>query len=157
VARSSELKEVRVTTRVPGAKLSAVLAVAVTLAGTALADGVALAEGEPSLVGPIWVAEDIGRRGVIDDVQSHVAFTAEGQAQGSSGCNNFRGAYALRGETLEIGPLASTKKACPPAIMDQETRFFEALAQTRSYRFENGLLYLSDAQGMPVMRLWRRD
>jgi putative lipoprotein len=149
-----------VTTRVPGAdaaKLYAVLAVAVTLAGTVLADGVAPVEGEPSLVGPTWVAEDIGRRGVIDDLQSHVTFTAEGLAQGSGGCNNFSGAYTLRGEALGIGPLASTKKACPPAIMDQEARFFEALAQTRSYRFDNGLLYLSGARSMPVMRLWPRD
>jgi len=149
-----------VATRVPGAdaaKLYAGLAVAVALAGTALADGVAPVEGAPSLVGPAWVAEDIGRQGVIDDLQSHVTFTAEGRAQGSGGCNNFSGAYAHPGETLEIGPLASTKKACPPAIMDQEARFFEALGQARRYRFENGLLYLSDAQGMPVMRLWPRD
>jgi heat shock protein HslJ len=98
-----------------------------------------------------------GNRGVIDDLQSHVTFAAQGRAQGSGGCNNFSGAYSHAAATVDVGPLASTKKACPLAIMDQEARFFEALGQTRSYRFENGLLHLLDAQGMPVMRLWPRD
>jgi putative lipoprotein len=113
--------------------------------------------GAVALAGPTWVAEDIGNRGVIDDLQSHVAFTAEGRAQGSGGCNTFSGAYAHAAATLDVGPLASTKKACPPAIIGQEARFFEALGQTRGYRIENGLLYLLDARGMPVMRLWPRD
>lgn len=112
---------------------------------------------EAALVGPTWVAEDIGGRGVIDDLQSHVTFTAERQAHGFGGCNNFTGGYTLDGEALALGPLASTKKACPPAIMDQEDRFHQALGQTRGYRFENRLLFLLDAEGTPVMRLWRRD
>jgi putative lipoprotein len=108
-------------------------------------------------VGPTWVAEDIQGRGVIDNLQSSITFTAEGQAHGSGGCNNFTGGYTLAGAALSLGPLASTQKACPPAIMDQETKFHEALSETRGYRFENGLLFLLDAQGSPVLRLWRRD
>jgi putative lipoprotein len=110
-----------------------------------------------SLVGPTWVAEDIGGGGVIDDLQSHITFTAEGQAHGFGGCNNFTGGYTLEGATLALGPLAGTRKACPPAIMNQETRFHQALGKVRGYRFENGLLILLDAESVPVMRLWRRD
>ena len=58
---------------------------------------------------------------------------------------------------LELGPLASTRKACPPAIMNQEARFLEALEETRGYQFDHGLLFPLDAQGTPVMQLWRRD
>ena len=109
------------------------------------------------LVGPTWVAEDIQGRGVIDDLQSSITFTAEGQAHGFGGCNNLTGRYTRAGTTLGLGPLAGTRKACPPAVMDQEARFYEALGETHGYRFENGLLFLLDAQGRPVMRLWRRD
>jgi heat shock protein HslJ len=63
------------------------------------------------------------------------------------GCNNFTGGYQLEGATLALGPLANTKKACSPAIMDQEASFYEALGESRGYRFENGLLFLLDAQG----------
>jgi putative lipoprotein len=94
---------------------------------------------------------------VIDDQQSSITLTAEGQAHGFGGCNDFAGRYALEGRALALGPFASTKKACPPAIMDQEGRFHEALGATRGYRFENGLLFLLDAEGAPVMQLWRRE
>jgi arylsulfatase A-like enzyme len=40
--------------------------------------------------------------------------------------------------------------------MKQETRFHEAQGETRSYRFENTSLFLLDAQGASVLRLWRR-
>lgn len=123
-----------------------------TAAGAPAARGDAAA-----LVGPTWVAEDIRNRGVIDDLQSSIVFTAEGQAHGFGGCNNFTGRYTLDGTTLTLGPLASTKKACPPAIMNQETSFYEALSATRGHRFENGLLFLLDARDASVMRLWRRD
>jgi heat shock protein HslJ len=114
-------------------------------------------EDAAMLVGPTWVAEDIRSRGVIDDLQSHVTLTAAGEAHGFGGCNNFTGRYTLDGTTLMFGPLASTKKACPPAIMNQEAGFHEALGEIRGYRFENGLLFLLDAQGTALMRLWRRD
>jgi putative lipoprotein len=126
-------------------------------AGPSEEAGAAGAADEAALVGPTWVAEDIGGRGVIDDLQSHITFTAEGQAHGFGGCNNFTGGYALDGTALELGPLAGTRKACPAAIMNQEASFHQALGQTRGYRFENGLLFLLDVQGTPVMRLWSRD
>jgi putative lipoprotein len=114
-------------------------------------------ENADKLVGPTWVAEDIQGRGVIDHLQSSITFTAAGQAQGFGGCNNFTGGYTLDGTALSLGPLASTKKACPPAIMNQEASFHQGLGETRSYRFENGLLILLDAESVPVMRLWPRD
>jgi heat shock protein HslJ len=117
----------------------------------------AASTGTVALVGPTWVAEDIHGRGVIDYLQSQITFTVEGRAHGSGGCNRFTGDYRLEDATLEPGPLATTRKACPPAIMNQEARFFEALEETRGYRFDHGLLFLLDAQGTPVMRLWRRD
>jgi putative lipoprotein len=114
----------------------------------------------PAIVGPTWVAEDIDRRGVIDNLQSHVTFTSEGRVQGSGGCNAFTGGYTLAGDRLEIGTeggnLAATLKACPPAVMDQEAKFTDALGRVRSWRIENGLLFLLDADGEPILRFWRR-
>jgi putative lipoprotein len=128
-----------------------------TAAGDAARPKAAGAGDEAALVGPTWVAEDIDGGGVIDYLQSHITFTAEGQAHGFGGCNNFTGGYALDRATLALGPIASTRKACPPAIMNQEARFHQALGKVRGYRFENGLLILLDAESVPVMRLWPRD
>ncbi len=46
---------------------------------------------------------------------------------GSSGCNTYSGPYTLTGTDLKVGPLASTRKACEQAIMDQEAQFLTAL------------------------------
>jgi putative lipoprotein len=119
--------------------------------------GAAGARDEAALVGPTWVAEDIDGGGVIDDLQSHITFTADGQVHGSGGCNNFTGSYTLEGATLALGPLARTRKACPPAILNREASFYEALGEIRGYRFERGLLLLLDAPGASVIRLWRRN
>jgi putative lipoprotein len=139
----------------PGAGDSVEILMVRTAAGTPAPP--AAPDGAAALVGPTGVAEDIRNRGVIDDQQSSINFTAEGQAHGFGGCNNFTGRYTLDGTTLTLGPLASTKKACPPAILDQETSFYEALSATRGHRIENGLLFLLDGRDASVMRLWRRD
>ncbi len=116
---------------------------------------------QPSLVGPTWVAEDIDQQGVIDNLQSHVTFTLDGRVQGSGGCNAFTGSYTLEGDRLAIGTaggqLAATLKACPEAVMHQEARFTDALGRVQSWRLESGLLFLLDAEGAPILRLWRRQ
>ena len=46
---------------------------------------------------------------------------------GSAGCNDYNGSYTLTGTSLVVGPLATTRKACDQAVMDQETAFLTAL------------------------------
>ena len=110
-----------------------------------------------ALVGATWVAEDIQSRGVVDYLQSSLTLEADGQVHGFGGCNDFTGRYTLEEEALTLEPQAGHRKGCPPAIMNQETRFHEALGETRTFRFEKTLLFLLDAQGVSVMRLWRRN
>lgn len=106
-----------------------------------------------ALIGPEWVAEEIAGQRASADPKSHITFTSEGRAHGSGGCNSFNGNYAADAQSFAIGNLASTLRACTPAVMQQETRFHEALRQTRTYKIENGLLYLNDANGVTMMRL----
>ncbi len=50
-----------------------------------------------------------------------IAFLADGQVGGNSGCNQYTGAYTIEGgHSLSFGPLAGTRKACPPPLMDLE-------------------------------------
>ena len=126
--------------------------VAAVMATSMLAAGMAVADGT-TLTGPTWIAEDIGGQGVMEGLQSRIAFKEDGNAHGSGGCNDFSGRYTVVGDTLGIGPLASTRKARPPAVMSQEARFHQALPQVRRFRFENGLLHLTDDQGQVVARL----
>ncbi|MCB2114258.1 MAG: META domain-containing protein [Parvularculaceae bacterium] len=113
--------------------------------------------GEPQslLVGGEWVVEDIGGGGVIDFARTSLTFEGAGRASGLGACNHFSGSYELTGEGLSFGPLAATEKACPPAVMDQETRFFGALAATDRFEMdETGALILIGAD-KPLLRARR--
>lgn len=80
------------------------------------------------LTGGEWLVEDINGGGVMDILQTTLAFDSDGQVSGTGGCNRYSGTYDLAGDTLSFGPLAFTRKACPPAISNQESTFFEAIS-----------------------------
>lgn len=69
----------------------------------------------------------------------------DGLASGSSGCNKLTGRYVLgtRGQ-LSIGPLASTRMACAPQVMAQESALHAAYARTNSYHIDGSTLELRD-------------
>jgi heat shock protein HslJ len=94
------------------------------------------------LVGTVWVAETIDGAPVLADVQPVVRFEKDGRVAGDTGCNGFFGSYAVDGDRLSIGPLASTKRACAPPINDQEHNFLAALAGAQRVEFEEGLLLI---------------
>lgn len=64
---------------------------------------------------------------------TEMTFARDGQVSGSAGCNRFAGGYELTGETLTFGPLAATNMACPPPLMEQESRVFELLQAVRGF------------------------
>lgn len=108
------------------------------------------------LIGSTWLAEDIDGRGVIDNAQSTLIFGTDGRVSGNAGCNRYGGTIALKGASLIIDQVFSTKMACvAPALMDQETRFLEALQATRSYRMDGTKLLLVDGAGKTRLRFDR--
>jgi len=108
-----------------------------------------------SLVGSIWLAEDVGGGGVIDNLQTKLQFVATDRVAGHGGCNSFNGAATLSGAALSFGPFATTRMMCAPAVMDQEGKFIRALESARTARLENSLLILMDEGGTPIMRFSR--
>lgn len=114
-------------------------------------------ETDPAALVGAWVAEDIRGAGVIDGPPSTLDIAADGGVSGRAGCNGFRGQARIEGARFAVGPLAVTRMACPPAAMNQETRFLDALSATTRYATlpETGKLVLFDAEGVAVMRLAR--
>ena len=72
-----------------------------------------------------------------------------GRVSGSSGCNSYSGSVEL-GETataFAIGPLLSTRKACPPEIMNLEQRYTAALQRAGNWGFRFRRLVISYGEG----------
>jgi heat shock protein HslJ len=111
-------------------------------------------EAQPvaSLTDTAWSVQSYnnGRGGVVSIVpntQLTASFDAEGRVFGSAGCNSYRGRYTVDGMNINIGPLATTRMACPEPIMQQEQEFLAALGVATQYSIEGNRLTLRDAGG----------
>ncbi|MCR8914660.1 META domain-containing protein [Marinobacter panjinensis] len=112
--------------------------------------------GEPArlLQGAEWVIEDIAGAGIIDSSRVTINFMAENRVSGSASCNNFTGGWKLTGEGLGFNRMASTRKACSPALMNQESRFLSLLSDiTRFDIGRHGELLLISSDGRVITAL----
>jgi putative lipoprotein len=55
---------------------------------------------------------------------------------GQAGCNSFSGAFVETGAVVKIGPLATTRKMCAPALMDLEGKLLAALQAATSVTYD---------------------
>jgi heat shock protein HslJ/phosphoglycolate phosphatase-like HAD superfamily hydrolase len=104
-----------------------------------------------------WLCEDIEHRGVLDRAESTLRFAEDGTVSGNTSVNLFGGKVTVEGNKITFAELQTTRRAGTPALMDQETRYTQALMKVASYRIdENGLLFLLDATGKELLRFSRR-
>lgn len=104
-----------------------------------------------------WTVEYIGDRPVIDRSPAFIRFDAEGRVSGSATCNRMSGTYTQDGTALALGPMAVTRRMCPDSLMEQERRLLRALEQVATWRIQNEMLILEDADGGLVFRASSRE
>lgn len=99
-----------------------------------------------------WLLEELAGAGVIDTVRTTLRFQGTTAISGSGACNRYRaGIQSAGGETLTITPVAATRMACASAVMNQETRYFEALRSAQRMAIDNGnLLIFSEGNAAPL-------
>lgn len=105
------------------------------------------------LVGTTWSAIGVnnGRGGVTSLVAGSAisaTFAAGGRVSGETGCNAFHGPYALDGPRLRIGPLATTRRACPDeGLREQEGWLLGALGRVATFSVDGDELELRAEDG----------
>lgn len=63
---------------------------------------------------------------------------------GSGGCNNLVGSYRTAApDTLRLGALATTRKACEPEVMEFELLLTRVLTEVTSYAVEGSVLVMT--------------
>lgn len=136
----------RATSIRPACAIVMILAPHAAVAGAEA--GTAVGSGE--VEGVVWVLAGYGTAGVtnapVAGSRIDIAFE-DGRVAGSSGCNSYAGTYALDGTALGIGPLASTRKACPPPLMQQEDQYQRILRAVDSATIAGDRLTLSGPAG----------
>lgn len=101
-----------------------------------------------NLVGSEWLLEDLGGSGVIDGIQATLAFPEAGKVAGKGSCNRFFGSAEISGLTIKLGPLASSRMACPEAVMNQEGKYLDALQKAERFEWKDPylLIYCKDLE-----------
>jgi heat shock protein HslJ len=89
-----------------------------------------------SIVGGEWRLDD-----------KRLTFRPDGKIGGFAGCNRFFGNFVATDATLDIGPLGSTRKACPAPLMERERDFLHALENASRYAIADRQLSLQDTAG----------
>ena len=113
--------------------------------------GIILAAGAlTSLAGTEWGPEAAGKP------EQSIQFK-ESDVAGQGGCNRFGGRYTFNGDALKIGPLASTRMACEPKVMDAEQAWFRMLERASAAEATPTKLVLKDENGTILATLRRRD
>ncbi|EAR20190.1 Probable secreted protein containing HslJ-like protein [Nitrococcus mobilis Nb-231] len=103
------------------------------------------------LRGDEWVVEDIAGKGLIDSSRVTLNFGANGRLAGRAGCNTYHAHYELTGERLIVGDIATTRRACAPALERQETVFLRLLRAAHGFNLTtDGALVIRTATGTSI-------
>ncbi len=83
--------------------------------------------------------------------EPHLVLRMDGRVTGSSGCNQFMGPFNAGVSSIDIGPLAMTRKACPQG-MEQEQALTAALEAATTWKIIGEHLELFDDEGQVLLR-----
>ena len=101
-----------------------------------------------------YQVEWIGERPLIDRSMLTLTLVDGQRAAGLAGCNNWSADYQLKGNVFTLSNIATTRKLCAPALMEQEHRFLASLSQVQRWELaEHQQLLLWPTQGAAI-KLW---
>ena len=115
-----------------------------------------LSTGQRVLAGTNWRLVSLGPPSAETDIVAGTTVTAnfgeDGRIGGSTGCNSYGGTYEVRGDTITIGRLVSTRRAClDQNANEQERRFLAALEAANRFRLSSNRLTVFADRGRSVL------
>jgi heat shock protein HslJ len=110
--------------------------------------------GNP-LANTTWALQSLNINQLPVGVIQTINFSPASTVTGNGGCNQFNGPYTIGGQSLRIGPLATTSIACEEAVTTQESAYLQALQSTTSYELAGNQLIMRDGSGREVARFTR--
>jgi heat shock protein HslJ len=90
---------------------------------------------------------------VVNGSNPTAVFGSDGSLSGTTGCNTFNGTYQTNGDTITISPLATTRKACPPNLSDQEAGILAGFQTATHYEVTKGRATLFNGANQRAIEL----
>ena len=88
---------------------------------------------------------------VLPDAPVTAKFLADGGLSGAMGCNQYTTTYSVSGESISISEAASTRMACEPDVMGQETAYLALLPKAGKYVIFGDSMTLYDSRGVVLL------
>ena len=107
--------------------------------------------GDPArLLAGDWTVTSLDGTALPKGADVTITFDA-GRVAGLAACNRYTGSYNLTGEGLTFGPLAGTRMACPPPLMETESAVYAAFARITQFDIgPDGALLLQSDEATPL-------
>lgn len=112
-------------------------------------------EIDQTLVNTSWHVTSISGSPIVGDRPLTLSIAPDLRVNGDAGCNSYFTQATVDGNKLQFALAASTRMACLPDLMAQESAFFAALAAVNSYELSEDSLRLLDAAAVPLIGLVR--
>ncbi len=109
------------------------------------------------LAGTEWLAFSVEGKADVVNPKPKLRWLTADKVAGTGGCNGFTGPSVAGPDSLRLGPLASTGRACLSMPGSQEDLFFKALELTRKAKMERDQLVLMDESGKQLARFLRAN
>lgn len=85
-----------------------------------------------------WVLVDLAGTPALPGGKATLLFPEAGRVAGNGSCNRFTGSVVITGDTLKMGPLASTRMACMDNdVSKQEDTYLKALGAATRYEYHD--------------------
>lgn len=101
----------------------------------------ASAKASFNLAGSEWALVDL-EGGPADHGQATLTFPEAGKIAGSGSCNRFFGSAEINGDAIKFSAMGSTRMACPEEIMNQESKYLEALQAAERFEWKDPYLLI---------------
>jgi heat shock protein HslJ len=101
----------------------------------------------PGLILGQWRLAAIDGTPLPEALGIDATFDEAGTVSGTGGCNDYDGPYAIRGDTIRIGPLLTMRASCDPAVDRVEAAFLDALEAAGRWSVDGTTLRLRAAGG----------
>ena len=95
-----------------------------------------------------WTLRSLNGKPVPAGMEATLRIDNQFRGAGFAGCNTFSATmWPVRGQRFAVGGIAVTKKACPPANMQCEQAYLNALFAGPTWDIVNGLLEVRSQAG----------
>jgi len=110
-------------------------------------------EAVMTVIGNEWQLESFVTGDAASSLVADSAITLTLNEDGSAGgraCNTYRTSYTMDGDAITFSPIVSTRMACAPEVMTQESAYFTALGAATRYEIVEGKLIIEHPEGQLV-------